>query len=186
MIWESAIRLKEKAISYKDKMLYYIEEIFGPVEEKENAFAFDNARLLEAARRYLGRYERLEASKIMKGNKQLIFTNQRDKPFTRNDEKSGEVLKELIAFLEQKFNDSLSQVDKAFLEWEFYNESEQRIIELVIKRLFEIELNKVEKYLFSKRLNKYFERGEEVFIRDLEEIFGEFNKKRLIVYKLGI
>ncbi|MEG0501718.1 MAG: hypothetical protein RR915_07915 [Cellulosilyticaceae bacterium] len=156
------------------------------MEEKENAFAFNNKYLLEAARRYLGRYERTEASKIMKGNKQLIFTNQRDRPFTRSDENSSEVLEKMIKFLEQKGHQSLSPVDKAFLEWEFYNESEQRIIELVIKGLFEIELNKVEKYLFSKGLNKYFERGEALFISDLEEIFGGFNKKRLMVYKLGI
>lgn len=183
MIWVVVSKLKDKFIDYSHQAIHCIEEVFEPVEEKENAFAFTNEFLLEVARRHLGRYERSEASKIMRGKKQLIFTNQVDKPFTRLYEKSDTTLDQLTEFLEHKFNKPLSQNDKAFLEWEFYNESEQRIIELVIKGVFKIELNKVERYLLSRGLNKYFNRGEEVFIGDLEELFGKLNEKRLILYK---
>lgn len=165
------------------KISYYYQEVFGPVEAKDNAFAFEDAKLLEMARRYLATYERREAVLLLRNKKILIFTGQVKRPFTKGYEGEPQILKNLFNEVEKKTKRSLTQIERAFLEWELYNASEQRIIELVMKEVFEFQLRGLENYYMVIRLKRYFKKGETLWVKDLEDIFHTLKIKRAQLYK---
>lgn len=183
MFRKSIEKIRKKLIDYKNKIIYYYEEIFGPIPERENAFVRDQSKLLELARKYLATYERREAARIIKNKISIVFTNEIHRPFTRVYEHTPEVLKDLLIEVERKLNRPLDQIEKAFLEWEIYNESEERIINLVIKEIFQVKLKGIEKYFINKRLKRHFKKGEKIFVRDIEDILGKVKEKRKMFYK---
>ncbi|MGL6173180.1 MAG: hypothetical protein ACRC1P_01020 [Cellulosilyticaceae bacterium] len=161
----------------------YYQEVFGPVEEKENAFVFEDPKLLEMARKYLGTYERREVLLMMRNKKSLVFTGQGKRPFTKVYEGEPQILSNLFKAIEKKLKRELTQIEKAFLEWEIYNESEQRIIQQVMEGMGEGKIKPLDQYLMSHKLKRRFQKGEAVWVKDLELLSGTLKVKKMTLDK---
>lgn len=175
--------LQDKMFDYKECVFSSITKFFQPSNESEGVFAFQNKEIMDKAKKYLISYEKIETKKIIQGKSHLIFTNELEKPFTKAYDKMDTTLDNLIKHLEQNLDKTLDQIDKAFVEWEFYNECEERIINRVLKQTFQLELKGVEKYIVVKILKKVANEGDPLTGPELRKIFHGINQKRLILYR---
>lgn len=169
----------------KIKAMYelYISNFRGNSLKREGILEFQDKQIMACARKYLERYEAKEVRQLIKGKSYLIFNKEIDRPFIKTHKTEPIVLIELIDYIENKFNKKLDQIDRAFLEWEVYEECDRRIVNEVLRTLFEIEPNNIERYIMIRRLSRWMIKGDYISIQDLKKLFGTTNKKRLVLYK---
>ena len=126
-----------------------------------NPFTAEHEQVLSAIREYLKVYIEEEVEKVIHDQQMLIFTNGIDRPFVRECEK-------------REIERTLTEYEKAFLTYAFYNEVEDTIL----RRVWQLNFFNV------KKLCILLQAGQEILYTDLQEIYAAYDTRKIWKYHL--
>ena len=139
-----------------------------------NPFTAEHEQVLSAIRGYLKVYIEEVVEKVIHDQQMLIFTNGIDRPFVRECEKQEKQLEQLITVAEREIEHTLTEYEKAFLTYAFYNEVEDTIL----RRVWQLNFFNV------KKLCILLQAGQEILYTDLQEIYAAYDSRKIWKYHL--
>lgn len=147
-------------------------EAFFKEEQHNNPFVFENEELLEVAKDYLTTYIEQETKKIVQDKQYLIFTNDKDMPFSREDDARTIHLQKLLTYVEQKKYGCLTDYERAYLTYLFYNDIENNIMNRVLGTicLKGVLYKKWDMYILLRKIELLLKAGQEILFTELQEI----------------
>ena len=145
-----------------------------PVYEDANPFMKGYDDLIRTISFDLKGYIEEEVNQVKQDRQLLIFTHNVNRPFVRKSDKQEKQLKHLLGVAENQIRRTLTDYEKAFLTYIFYNQIEDIILERVW-----------EKHFFNiKKLCILFQEGQEILYTDLQEINAAYDSKTIWNYHL--
>lgn len=147
------------------------EQVYGT----SNPFIKEYDDILWAINVYLKAYIEEEVKQVRQDRQVLIFTHDVGRPFVRKCEKQEKQLQKLLFVAQDQLKRTLTEYEKAFLTYMFYNQIEDIILERVWERHF----------FNIKKLCILFQEGQEILYTDLQEINAAYDSKMIWDYHLG-
>ena len=146
------------------------EQVYGT----SNPFIKEYDNILCAINVYLKAYIEEEVKQVRQDRQVLIFTHDVGRPFVRKCDKQEKQLQKMLFVAESQLKHTLTEYEKAFLTYMFYNQIEDIILERVW-----------EKHFFNiKKLCILFQEGQEILYTDLQEINAAYDSKTIWNYHL--
>lgn len=142
------------------------------LKTSNNPFAADYQGLLASAKDYLKSYIEQEVQKVINDKQMLVFTNNIDRPFVRECEQQEVQLEQLIKTLTCTIGKPLTEYEKAFITYTFYNDIE----EMILKRVWQLN------FFNSKKLTIILKAGQEILYTDLQELYAAYDTKKIWQY----
>lgn len=144
------------------------------VNVTSNPFIEEYDYVLSAISIYLKEYIEEEVKQVRQDRQVLIFTHDVGRPFVRKCEKQEKQLQQLLFVAENQLKHTLTEYEKAFLTYMFYNQIEDIILEQVW-----------ETHFFNiKKLCILFQEGQEILYTDLQEINAAYDSRKIWDYHL--
>ncbi len=152
------------------------KRIFGETEEKNNPYAFSNAKLWEKAIDYLEVYIEDEVNTMLQQEKVLVYTNNEKLPFKRMTYQQECSLQTLYETLEKDLGEHLTAKDEAYIACKFYNDIEQEIVEKVLLKIAgkNDKIMSLSYKLFILKMKHILKEGQEVSLEYLKELYHTY------------
>lgn len=178
--------LVDAMLMLKKAFIKWGEEFFKEEELRDNPFVFEHQAVLDAASDYLKTYIEEEIEKIIHDRQVLIFTNSKDMPFAREDEQKNIHLEEMLTYIERKISQSLTEYEKAYLTYIFYNDTEQSIINGALYATFlkGVTYKEWDMYLFLQKIGLLLKEGQEILFTDLQELCAAYTWRKIWQYHM--
>lgn len=172
---------------WQKQFVEWKEEFFSEPIPQGNPFACECEVVLERASDYLISYMEEEISKVLYEKQALIFTNNSDMPFKREDEEKASHLKDLLHFIENNIERTLDEYEAAYLTYIFYNDVEEAIMRSILYRtLFKtVPYTDWNMYIIVQKLGAILQSGQEILISDLQELYAAYSCKKIWQYHMG-
>ncbi|MEG0086127.1 MAG: hypothetical protein RR817_06595, partial [Niameybacter sp.] len=161
---------------------------FSEPEPQDNPFVFDHEEVLEVARDYLMTYMEEEIEKVIHDQQLLVFTYHTKMPFAREDDKKAFHLKELLYYVQKSIGMKVTDYEKAYLSFIFYNDIEDAIMRSVLRRtLFKaMPYSEWKIYMMFRKLETVLKVGETIVMTDLQELYDAYTCKKVWQYHMQV
>nr|WP_307990315.1 hypothetical protein [uncultured Niameybacter sp.] len=178
--------LVDAVLMLKKVFIKWGEEFFKEEELRDNPFVFEHQAVLDAASDYLKTYIEKEIEKVIHDRQVLIFTNSKDMPFAREDEQKNIHLEEMLTYIEQEISQPLTEYEKAYLTYIFYNDTEQSIINGALYATFlkGVTYKEWDMYLFLHKIGLLLKEGQEILFTDLQELCAAYTWRKIWQYHM--